>query len=131
MIKMKAAVLPVVCIAVLLALPTMAGENKKPDVKVGAAMKGGVDKETGRLRHLTDEEEQILSQQNPDIAAELSKRLGMPEVSVVHEPLANGMTMVQIGLDQLDYLVVSTDADGKPVVAHHSTEQSSAAQEEK
>lgn len=122
----------IVCAGALAVLPVLADE-RQPTAGVGAAaIKGGVDKETGQLRRLNAEEERELSlNQKPEVANELHKRLGIPTVTVVHAPRADGTQMVEIGLDQLDFLLVQTDADGKPVVQHRSDDTSSKQPEEK
>ena len=119
----------IACAGALAALPVLAGETP---TAISAAVKGGVDKETGQLRRLNADEERELSlSKKPEVAAELNKRLGIPTVTVVHAPRADGTQMVEIGLDQLDFLVVQTDADGKPVVQHRSSASSTQLPEEK
>lgn len=131
--KQKARALTLIaCAGALAALPVWAGDQQ-PNAAVGsAAVKGGIDKETGQLRRLNADEERELSlSKKPEVAAELNKRLGIPTVTVVHAPRADGTQMVEIGLDQLDFLVVQTDAAGKPVVQHRSDAASSQLPEEK
>ena len=120
----------IACAGALAALPALAGET--PTAIGSAAVKGGIDKETGQLRRLNADEERELSlSKKPEVAAELNKRLGIPTVTVVHAPRADGTQMIEIGLDQLDFLVVQTDADGKPVVQHRSNASATQLPEEK
>lgn len=120
----------IACVGALAALPILASEQTA--AVANAAVKGGIDKETGQLRRLSAEEERELNlSKKPEVAAVLNERLGIPTVTVVHAPRADGTQMVELGLDQLDFLVVQTDANGKPRVQHRSGTASAHQPEEK
>lgn len=100
--------------------------------EVVSAMKAGIDKETGRMRRLTREEEAELSAAGGLSGTELMIRLGMPETTVVMPPAADGTVAARLGIDSFDFLVVETDGQGELRVTHQSlADQVAASPEEK
>jgi len=117
-------------IGVGLGLSAYATEPAKTDANVAAAgLKVAVDKD-GKVRQFTAEDEQALNLNKPETMSLLSKRLSAPKVSVVRK-LKGGTTMAEIGLDQVDYLVVKADDTGVPQVLHRSNAQQNVLAEEK
>jgi len=90
------------------------------DTVVVSSMKAAIDEETGKLRALTKEEEAALAQAGSVSGTQLSVKLGMPKISVVLPPAADGTLRVRLGTDSFDQLVATTDESGNLKVTHQS-----------
>ncbi len=101
-----------------LALAALADDSTNTTTSPQANLKVATDKD-GKVRQFTDEDEKALNSKKAETATLLSKRLNAPKVTVVRQ-LKGGTTMAEIGLDQVDYLVVKTDDNGVPMMVHRS-----------
>jgi hypothetical protein len=116
----------------LTAAAPVASAGDTNSLAVASSIKVAVDKETGKLRALTKEEESALSNASSVSGAELSVRLGMPATSVVFPAAADGTVRAQLGTDMFDQLVATTDESGAVKITHQSVAaESQAGQEEK
>lgn len=96
-----------------------ADQPKNSKVAPVSAMKVVTDKQ-GNVRRFEPTDEAALSGQKLQVGKNLSARLSIPKVTQV-QAAKNGATMVEIGLDEYDYLVVTQGDQGKPVVTHQSS----------
>lgn len=104
---------------------------KKPrEISKQAAVKVSVDQKTGRIAEFNPNDPAFSSVKRADVADVLSKRLSVPKVTVIKTAKTGG-DMMEIGLDEMDFLVATVDENGKPVVTHRSSVNHTVTAEEK
>jgi hypothetical protein len=101
-------------------LTTAAAADETASTPAASSMKAAIDKETGRLRALTKDEESALGKAGSLSGTQLSVRLGMPATSIVFPPAADGTVRARLGTDMFDQLVATTDESGALKITHQS-----------
>jgi hypothetical protein len=96
-----------------------ADQKNNQKVNTSSAMKVVTDQQ-GKVRVFEAADEASISGQKLRVSKELSARLSIPKVTAAQAG-KSGATMIEIGLDEFDYLVVNSDEHGQPVVTHRSS----------
>lgn len=107
------------CLLIVASAP-IATADEADGVAAASSMKAAFDKETGRLRPLTKEEESALAQAGSVSGTQLSVKLGMSQSTVVFGPAADGTVRAKLGTDMFDQLVATTDESGALQITHQS-----------